>query len=522
VIRWHDARGVEHQTIISRSALPSPQGGAVIASKLEDEGLRCSANSGLLRSFFSGLRTRKILTIVASTGWHKTQDDSWVYVLPTGETIGSRETNVILAPGALRSGSGNAAAGSLEEWQQNVAKYAVGNSRHAFFLSSTFAGALLAINSEPSGGFHLVGGSRMGKTTAQSMAASAWGQPKKRIAQWRTTANGAEGMARAASDGPLFLDEIGQADARRADEMIYMLANESGKQRAKVDGSMRERASWRVVYLSTGEIGLAVKMAEANKSAATGLEVRLVNIEADAGRGLGAFEDLHGFASGADLADHLRMAANTYYGTASRLFLEEVAKMRSSEPEALAEFIAQMRHEFRKQYVNESKPDGQVESVAGRFALVAAAGELAIHFGVLNWPTGEAIKAAGKCFTNWLATRGHTGAGEDEAAIKHVRRFIMAHGSSRFAPYDAPDEAIRDRVGWRRVECSSTDYLFQKDQWDFEIFKGTTINPKRALDALDRLGHLKTQEGRMTSKVKISGEQLRVVWVYGTILAEQE
>ncbi|MDU0342399.1 hypothetical protein [Bosea rubneri] len=140
--------------------------------------------------------------------------------------------------------------------------------------------------------------------------------------------------------------------------------------------------------------------------------------------------------------------------------------MRTQEPETLSRFIAMMRHEFRSYYVGEGEADGQIESVEGRFALVASAGELAILFGVLNWPSGEAVAACGKCFQQWLSSRGHTGAGEDEAAINHIRLYIMAHGSSRFAPYEAPDEEVRDRVGWRRVDRAGADYLFQQDQPD--------------------------------------------------------
>lgn len=522
VIRFRDPRMVEHQKIIQHSTFASREGGSAIASMLEREGLSCSANPGLLRTFFDRYRPSQVLTIASSTGWHHAAADKWVYLLPNGVVIGDGKEDVVLAPEAARSGDGTKEAGDLAAWQQAVAQYAIGNSRHAFFMSAAFAGAMLAVNSEPSGGFHLVGKSRSGKSTAQFMAASVWGQAKARVAQWRATANGLEGMARAASDGPLFLDEIGQADAKQAGDAIYMLANEAGKQRARVDGSARERASWRTLFLSTGEIGLATKMGEANRAAATGLEVRLVNIEADAGAGLGAFETAHEFTSAADLADHLRMAANTNYGVASRVFLENLTEMRTKHPDALSEYIGLVRQGFRSKYVGDGSVDGQVESVAGRFSLVAAAGELAIHFGVLNWPPEEATRAAGKCFLQWLSSRGHTGAGEDEAAINHIRRFIMAHGSSRFAPYEAPDEEVRDRVGWRRVDRVGADYLFQQDQWMQEVFKGTTINPKRAIEALNRSGYLKTMEGRDTAKATIGGRKMRVIWVLGTILSEDE
>jgi putative DNA primase/helicase len=42
--------------------------------------------------------------------------------------------------------------------------------------------------------------------------------------------------------------------------------------------------------------------------------------------------------------------------------------------------------------------DGQVQRVAQRFALVAAAGELGIALGVLPWPRDEANRALARSF----------------------------------------------------------------------------------------------------------------------------
>ncbi|MBV9812761.1 MAG: hypothetical protein JO326_08415, partial [Acetobacteraceae bacterium] len=123
---------------------------------------------------------------------------------------------------------------------------------------------------------------------------------------------------------------------------------------------------------------------------------------------------------------------------------------------------------------------------------------------------------------DWLANRGHVGAGEDEQAIAHVRRFIIANGSSRFVE-PGYDTAVRDRVGWRKPDRNGgTDYLFQKDIWLTEVFRNTPIDPQRALEALDRAGFLNTNEGRLTAKVRIDGlgqNNPRVVWVKGAILS---
>jgi putative DNA primase/helicase len=55
---------------------------------------------------------------------------------------------------------------------------------------------------------------------------------------------------------------MGQAGAKVVSEVAYMLANGQGKGRASRDGQARKVHSWRLLFLSTGEITLADKVAE--------------------------------------------------------------------------------------------------------------------------------------------------------------------------------------------------------------------------------------------------------------------
>jgi uncharacterized protein (DUF927 family) len=245
-----------------------------------------------------------------------------------------------------------------------------------------------------------------------------------------------------------------------------MLSNEMGKLRSKRDGTGRKPHKWRILFLSTGEITLADKIAEdGRRRAKAGQTVRVVDIPADAGAGLGIFEDLHGFPDGDKFARHLKDMTARYYGTPLRAFLTEITKIDLS---AIAEGI---KDDSRK-FMDANLPpgcSGQVQRVCGRFALVAAAGEMGIGCGVFPWPEGEATTAAAKCFMAWLDQRGGNGAAEITAGIEQILSFIETHGASRFAEWarktdqgkEVADEAkIINRAGFRRKD----------DLGDYEYF----------------------------------------------------
>jgi len=84
---------------------------------------------------------------------------------------------------------------------------------------------------------------------------------------------------------------------------------------------------WRLVYLGSSNLSLAEMFATADLNFDDAYRVRFPDIPADAGRGLGVFEDIHGFPDGADFAKQLHTKAITYFGIASDYFLERLAEI---------------------------------------------------------------------------------------------------------------------------------------------------------------------------------------------------
>ena len=443
LLEWWDDDQVRHQWAMPLELLQGD--GSDVRRELARLGLSIAPSKAardLLASFLQVWPVQARARCVERLGWHGA-----VYVTPA-ESIG-QDDEIVVFQNAHALEPAFSVSGTAEEWRHSVAALASGNSRLVFALSVAFAGALADVVGEDSGGFHLRGGSSSGKSTALKAAASVWGDPSTYPRLWRATANGLEGLAALHNDGLLILDELSQIDPKEAGEAAYLLANGQGKARASRTGAARQAARWRLLFLSAGEESLTALMARAGRKANAGQEIRLADIEADAGVGMGAFEMLHNQPSPAALALAVKDAAIRYHGAVGLAWLRCIVADRSK----LADFIA----DGIRQFVEECTPSdaaGQVLRVARRFALVAVAGELASHYGLTGWQEGEAINAACKCFAVWLEAFGGSGNREERAMLAQVRAFFEAHGASRFEDMTATsDQRIPNRAGLLSHRC---------------------------------------------------------------------
>jgi putative DNA primase/helicase len=410
-------------------------------------------------------------------------------------------------------------AGTLEGWAAAVAAPCLGNPLLVVAVSLAFAGPLLEPLGLDGGGLHLRGASSRGKSTAQRAAVSVWGSPRF-LMSWRATANGLEGLAAACNSTLLALDEMGEVAGREAGAAAYMLANGQGKARADRSGRARAAARWRVCILSSGELGLADKMAEAGGRIAAGQAVRLLDVAAD-GFAHGAFAELHGAADGAAFATRLNAAAAEHYGTAGPAF---VAAFLGDREAALAAvrltldgFAAMAAQRFGLD------AEGQVARAVGRFAVVAAAGELATRWGLTGWPAGTARDAALDVLGLWLKGRGGGGAAEAREAVERTRAFLVAHGASRFEHVGGEGEGdavaaasarpVFDRAGWR----IGATYYVAADPWR-EMHAGA--DPQRAARHVADAGFLETDgPGRWTKRApRCVPERPRCYAVKGAIM----
>lgn len=472
---------------------------AELRGRLLDAGVHIDPRRGVrdqLPVYLQNTTPKRHLQCVLQTGWSDSTHRA--FVLPD-EVIGPKAGSVVYQSESGTNGEYRT-GGTLAGWQTEVAAMAVGNPLLVLAICTAFAGPLLHVVRGDNGGVHFVGPSSIGKSAFLFGACSVWGKPEEYHRTWRGTANGMEAAASLFNDALLALDEIKQCDPRQVGEVVYMIGNGSGKQRAGRSGAARALAKWRCSVVSTGEHSIETSMAMGGERIQAGQAVRLLDIPAQ--REHGAWDTLHHHPDGRTASNALKKATATHYGHAGRAFVEHLSQNSERMHEALEGIRALPELAVRG--------EGQIQRAADRFAVLALAGELATAFGVTGWPEGEAIRAAGVCFELWCNQRNNTdGANAEQTqAVEAVTAFIERHGDSRFSNADAFDEQratmIRDRAGyWRDVDGQRV-YLFSTSGMT-EALKGFDF--KRGLAMLEAAGLTPPagKNGRRGVRLRVQG-----------------
>lgn len=495
LLQWHDDEGRLHQWAMPMNLLKGD--GSDIRGELFDQGVMISPEKksrDLLSVYLGSYPIDKFALCVDRLGWHGLR-----YVMPQ-QTYGEQNEQLTVFQQTSSVATCFYQIGTLAEWQQHISAPSADHSRLVFSISVAFAGQLLEPLNEQSGGFHIRGNSSSGKSTALKIAGSVWGNSQQVIRQWRATSNALEGIAAMHNDGFLGLDEISQCDPKDVGNTIYMLSNGQGKARMQRTGATKPVTQWRVLFLSNGEKSLDSIMGQIGKRTNAGQEIRLADIPADAGHNLGIFDPLPRGQRPADYAEQLQQAAANYYGSAGIAWLEYLTNDKAAATEQAKLLIQQ----FMQHYANDKS--GQVQRVAKRFALVAAAGELAIQAGITGWQQGRAIEAVGQCFNDWLSGFGDGANLEERAILIDVKSFFQANGSSRFENINPPimasgddmPQRINNRVGYFRQDGEGKTYLVYPEQFKTEVCQGH--DTKQVAKILLEAGWLELGDGGRDKK----------------------
>ncbi|MNX81379.1 hypothetical protein D3C86_1130640 [compost metagenome] len=485
LLRFRDEDGCPHEVVVPNSALDRR-----FLKSLEDKGLNI-ADPKFVLDYLRQSNPQARGFIVTQSGW--VDDD---FVLPN-TSYGTADSLRVWQGHPDRSPA-ISQAGTLKDWQERVGVPCIGNSRLAFAASAAFVAPLLRLVNEEGGGFHFVGDSSIGKSTTLFVAASIWGRggEKGYIKSWNTTANGLEDLAEAHNDVLLALDELGKMDPSQAGTTAYTLANGVGKTISKRAQTWQPTATWRLLFLSTGEEKLSELAERGGHQIKAGQEIRMADIHAYAGMGMGVFESLHGSPDADNFARKVKESTQTVFGSAIDAYLTWLVDNR----EDAVRFITEERDRFKAERLPAGAA-GQVSRVLGRFALVAAAGELATKLGILPWDKGEATRAAEICFEAWYEGWMDADTEEMDAIVERVRRFIQTQGH-RFVPQESAS-TVPNLAGYIRDQHGERQFLILPEVFRFEVSAGEDY--QRVARVLKERGFwVQGENGRLTCKARLS------------------
>ncbi|ENB9664886.1 MULTISPECIES: DUF927 domain-containing protein [Pseudomonas] len=428
----------------------------------------------------------EVFATTCRPGWH----ESGAFVLP-GRTIGSDKVRY---QASAKGQNLFSVRGSLEGWKIEVAAKCEGNPVLTLAIGCALAGPLLSLVGVLGGGVHLVGDSSSGKSLAQLIGSSVWGDPGIFAASWDMTKGGLEIEASSRNDTMLPLDEIKRADPKRVQEMAYSLANGQGKGTMTRDREARGKLSWRLLALSSGERSLSEHAAISGNAAHAGAELRMVDVNAGT-RTHRAFDELHGL-EGADFHRQLTVAVGANHGHIGPAFVEKL--LASDDRPGLLEDFAGIRAQF-------VEDNAQAGRVADRFAVIALAGEMAIAYDLLPWAPGTALADCQLLYGEWLSRVGG-GNAEDRQILAGILDFIDKHGSSRFSDVEDQtlDTKVFNRAGYWEVVGAKRLYLFNKSALTEAAHGHGLARVVKALEGAGALAkHDTDRDSRRTKKYRL-------------------
>lgn len=167
--------------------------------------------------------------------------------------------------------------GQYEIWKQEIRKLRENSRTLRFLMASSFASPLVKIFQINPFIVHLWGKSSNGKTVAQMICASIWGDPKKGklLSSLDSTKVASERLCNFLRNIPLILDElqITKTKYKTYDTLIYELTEGKGRDRGTVDGGLTETTEWDNIIILSGEEPIT------SSSSKEGVKNRVIEIE---------------------------------------------------------------------------------------------------------------------------------------------------------------------------------------------------------------------------------------------------
>ncbi|TXM97521.1 DUF927 domain-containing protein [Methylobacterium sp. WL64] len=223
----------------------------------------------------------------AQSGWYRSAQE--VFVRPT-HVVGAMPSIVEVLPPRPQPGKkrqivfGN--AGTVENWQRDVARRARWSTRATLMLGVSFAGPLLRVLGMQSFGINLYGKTKAGKSTAQVVGGSIIGLgTEEALPSCKATSAGLDQVAITCNDSALFINEaglLGRGAYNTLGPMIYGLSESKDKVRAgeSIYAGDASASGWSLVYVLSSEHAIEALALQAGTTRHGGEEARCLDVPA--------------------------------------------------------------------------------------------------------------------------------------------------------------------------------------------------------------------------------------------------
>jgi Domain of unknown function (DUF927) len=348
----------------------------------------------------------KIWHLPAQTGW---QRDGDVFVIG-GRAIGKAASGYRLAPWA-RTTTCFAKKGTIEGWQQRVAKPAQYSSVMMTLIAAAFTAPLLRQAGRLNFMLNLYGPSKSGKSTGLLAATSVFGIGNEQaLPNWNATALAIQEAGETFNDLVLPINETGLIMGPKTKAydsfirpLIYAYAEGQPRKRSRAASltDQRPASPWHGILISTAEQSFAALAEASGDKRNSGEVARCYEIPAVRKKRLTVFDrwpldvkEAEREAWATEALRKLRTACTEHHGTAIRKFIRRLVGKGKADA---AKFVAKHQVAFLEKLNIKDMPP-ELGYAAQNFALIYAGGALAIEAKVLPWRRKELLSAVLKCF----------------------------------------------------------------------------------------------------------------------------
>jgi putative DNA primase/helicase len=518
LLRLRDRDGRPHQVLVDRRQMRTEE----LFDLLDAHGVEVPMDKNAqqaLRERLMQTAPKRRVCLVQRPGWHARR------ISYGNKTYGKEDEQLVLGD-LLGTHVGRfEKAGSLEEWQDEIAAPCTHSSFLVFAICIGFAAPLLRVAEIEGGGFHFFGKSSKGKSSAQFVAATLYGSGKRSVGfarDWKATTAAQEEMGLGHCDFPLILDEMYLLDsdpkvaAQKAAAVAYSIAMGTCKARSiRYTGRVPEELrQYRTLILSSGELSFAAHAQAGGRSRYDGEEARLADVPVPS-KATGICDRLPRGSTGKESrirVDKLLKRAGRTFGTAGPAFLQQLVSEIDRDERELKERIKRRMAAFMRE-ASADVHDGFQFRFARRFALAYAAGLLAIEYGIVPWERKLVLRSIRRCYRRAVRVQSRAGSEKPERIASRILKQVqsaqgivdLTTGGSK------PTAAEITAAPILKVAHADGLPMFAVQPRVFRCWVGPHAAPRAVARALEQMGALiPRSNGKRTRQIPIPGTAQRL------------